>query len=156
MPKNSGSGGLSCLIFGISFALFATRQAIPIFWSLVVGNFFFALGFGGFGLAIAHLFNRRFPCRIVLMGILACSLALYFTEIVLGDSSWRVLILAAVTVVPWTVSAVQCTQEWRAHVHVLVSHGGSTRHRKVAVKRQGNCIEWRGDRDGNPARCGLP
>lgn len=106
--------GLSCLVFGISFALFATRQNIPIFWSLVVGNFFFALGFGGFGLAISHLFNRRFPYRTVVMGILACSLALYFTEVVRGDSSWRVLILAAVTVVPWTVSAVQCTQEWRA------------------------------------------
>ena len=106
--------GLSCLIFGICFALFATRQVIPLFWSLVVGNFFFALGFGGFGLAIAHLFNRRFPYRTVSIGILACSLALYYTEIVRGDSSWRVLILAAVTVVPWTVSAVQCTQEWRA------------------------------------------
>lgn len=106
--------GLSCLVFGISFALFATRQIIPIFWSLVVGNFFFALGFGGFGLAIAHLFKRRFPYRTVLMGILVCSLALYFTEIVRGDSSWRVVILAAVTVVPWTVSAIQCTQEWRA------------------------------------------
>ena len=106
--------GLSCLIFGICFALFATRQSIPIFWSLVVGNFFFALGFGGFGLAIAHLFNRRFPYRTVLMGILVCSLALYFTEVVHGNSSWRVLILAAVTAVPWTVSAVQCTQEWRA------------------------------------------
>ncbi len=114
--------GLSCLIFGISFALFATRQAIPLFWSLVVGNFFFGLGFGGFGLAIAHLFNRRFPYRTVLMGILACSLALYFTEIVRGDSSWRVIILAAVTILPWTVSAIQCTREWRAKPapHILV------------------------------------
>jgi len=52
--------------------------------------------------------------RKFLSVILACSLALYFTEVVRGDSSWRVLILAVVTVVPWTVSAVQCTQEWRA------------------------------------------
>jgi len=106
--------GLSCLVFGISYALFATREVIPLFWSLVVGNFFFALGFGGFGLAVAHLFNRRFPYRTVVMGILICTLALYVTEIVRGDTSWRVLILAAVTVVPWTVSAVQCIHEWRA------------------------------------------
>ena len=94
--------GLSCLVFGVSFALFATRAVIPIFWSLVVGNFFFGLGFGGFGAAIAHLFNRRFPYRTVLLGILVCSLALYATEVIHGDSSWRVLILAAVTVEFWT------------------------------------------------------
>jgi diguanylate cyclase (GGDEF)-like protein len=113
--------GLSCLVFGVSFALFATREIIPIFWSLVVGNFFFGLGFGGFGAAIAHLFNRRFPYRTVVLGILVCSLALYVTEVIHGDSSWRVLILAAVTVVPWTVSAIQCTQEWRARPapHIL-------------------------------------
>jgi diguanylate cyclase (GGDEF)-like protein len=74
----------------------------------------FALGFSGFGLAIAHLFERRFPLRIVLAGVFVWTAALYFTEIVNDNPSWRVLILAAVTIVPWFVSAVQCTREWRA------------------------------------------
>ncbi len=40
-------------------------------------------------------------------------MAMYITEVLRDDSSWRILILAAVTIVPWTVSMVQCTQEWR-------------------------------------------
>lgn len=106
--------GLSCLVFGIAYALFAARTAIPLVWSLVVGNMLFALGFCGFGLAIAHLFERRFSTRIALTGVLVWTSALYFTEIVNHDPSWRVLILAAVTIVPWFVSAAQCTREWRA------------------------------------------
>lgn len=105
--------GLSCLVFGIAYALFASRDAIPLFWSLVVGNLFFALGYGGFGLAIAGLLERRFPFTVVLVGVLFCTAALYATEIARGDSSWRVLILAAVTIAPWTVSTLQCTAEWR-------------------------------------------
>lgn len=105
--------GVSCLLFGIAYALFIARDSIPVFWSLVVGNLFFALGYAGFGLAIAKLFKRQFPYRIVLIGLFACMIALHVTEVVRGDSSWRVLILAAVTIVPWTVSFVQCSQEWR-------------------------------------------
>ena len=105
--------GLSCLLFGISYPLFAARDIIPLFWSLVVGNLLFALGFAGFGLAIAHLFKRSFPYRIVLAGVLVCTAAFYVTEIVHGNSSWRILILTAVTIVPWSVSAAQCTLEWR-------------------------------------------
>lgn len=105
--------GLSCLIFGISYALFAARETIPLLWSLVVGNLLFALGYAGFGLAIARLFKRQFPFRIVATGLILCTTALYVTEVARGQSSWRVLILAAVTIVPWTVSFVQCTQEWR-------------------------------------------
>jgi len=113
--------GVSCLIFGIAYALFTARDSIPIFWSLVVGNLFFALGFAGFGLAIARLFRRPFPFLIVLTGILVCTIALHFTEIVRGDSSWRVLILAAVPIVPWTVSLIECRQEWnrRPAPHIL-------------------------------------
>ena len=66
--------GLSCLIFGISFALFATRESTPVFWSLVVGNLLYALGFVGFGLAIARLLNRRFPFLIVLTSVFLCTL----------------------------------------------------------------------------------
>ena len=105
--------GVSCLIFGIAYALFAARDSIPVVWSLVVGNLFFALGYVGFGLAIARLFRRRFLFLTVLIGLFVCTIALHFTEVVRGDSSWRVLILAAVTIVPWTVSFVQCSQEWR-------------------------------------------
>lgn len=113
--------GLSCLLFGTAYALFAIRSEIPLFWSLVVGNVIFALGFGGFGMAIANLFDRRFPYRTVIVGILVCSSALYYTEVIRGDSSWRVVILAALTIVPWTVSAAQCILEWRARPapHVL-------------------------------------
>jgi diguanylate cyclase (GGDEF)-like protein len=113
--------GLSCLVFAGAYALFATRDAIPLFWSLVIGNLLFALGYGGFGLAIASLFNRRFPFRTVLAGVFICTIALYVSEIVHGSSSWRVLILAAVTIVPWTVSATQCSQEWRRNPapHIL-------------------------------------
>ncbi len=103
--------GLSCLVFGIAYVLFANRNHIPIFWSLVVGNLLYALGYGGFGLAIARLLKRRFPYRIVLGGVLLCTLGLYITEVVRGQSSWRVLILATVTIVPWTVSFVQCSQQ---------------------------------------------
>jgi len=106
--------GLSCLVFGIAYALFAARSSIPLIWSLVLGNMLFSLGFCGFGLAITHLFERRFSTRIALTGVLVCTLALYITEIVNQVSSWRVLILAAVTFVPWVVSAAQCTREWRA------------------------------------------
>lgn len=106
--------GLSCLVFGIAYALFAARSTIPLVWSLVVGNMLFALGYCGFGLAIAHLFERRFSTRIALTGVLVWTSALYVTEIVNHDPSWRVLILAAVTIVPWIVSAAQCTREWRA------------------------------------------
>ena len=105
--------GLSCLIFGISFALFATRESTPVFWSLVVGDLLYALGFVGFGLAIARLLKRRFPFLIVLTSVFLCTLALYVTEVVRDQSSWRVLILTAITIVPWTVSLVQCTQEWK-------------------------------------------
>jgi diguanylate cyclase (GGDEF)-like protein len=105
--------GLSCLVFGIAYALFAARDAIPLVWSLIVGNLLFALAYGGFGLAIAGLLERRFPFTIVLVSVLVCTGALYTTEIVQGDSGSRVLILAAVTIVPWTVSSLQCTAEWR-------------------------------------------
>ena len=105
--------GLSCLVFGISYALFAARDSIPLFWSLVMGNLFFALAYAGFGLAIAKLFKRRFPFLIVITGLLLCTSALYFTEVARGQSSWRILILAAVTIVPWTVSFLQCTWEWK-------------------------------------------
>lgn len=105
--------GLSCLVFGIAYILFANRSHIPISWSLVVGNLLYALAFGGFGLAIARLLKRRFPFLIVLTGVFLCSATMYVTEVVRDDSSWRILILAAVTIVPWTVSLVQCTQEWR-------------------------------------------
>ncbi len=105
--------GLSCLLFGIAYALFAPRDSIPLAWSLVVGNLIYALGFTGFGLAIARLFKRRFPFLIVLTGVIVCTIALYVTEIVNGQSSWRVLILSAVTIVPLTVSFIQCTQEWQ-------------------------------------------
>lgn len=113
--------GVSCLLFGIAYALFTARDSIPIFWSLVVGNFVFAMGFAGFGLAIARLFKRPFPFLIVVTGILVCIIALYVTEVVRGDSSWRVLILAAVTIVPWVVSFLQCSQEWkrRPSPHIL-------------------------------------
>jgi len=113
--------GVSCLLFGIAYALFTARDSIPIFWSLVVGNFVFAMGFAGFGLAIARLFKRPFPFLIVVTGILVCVIALYVTEVVRGDSSWRVLILAAVTIVPWVVSFLQCSQEWkrRPSPHIL-------------------------------------
>jgi diguanylate cyclase (GGDEF)-like protein len=113
--------GLSCLVFGITYVLFANRSRIPIFWSLVVGNLLYALGYAGFGLAIARLLKRRFPFRIVLGGVLFCTLGLYVTEVVRDESSWRVLILAAVTIVPWTVSFVQCAQEWqrRPAPHIL-------------------------------------
>jgi diguanylate cyclase (GGDEF)-like protein len=104
---------ISCLIFGIAYVLFASRENIPVFWSLVVGNLLFALGYGGFGLAIARLFKKRFPFLIVLTGILLCMIALFFTEVVYGNSSWRILILAAVTAVPWTVSFIHCTREWK-------------------------------------------
>jgi diguanylate cyclase (GGDEF)-like protein len=105
--------GLSCLLFGIAFALIARRSTIPLVWSLIVGNFIFAVAYGGFGLAIAPLFKRRFPIRTVVFGVVSCTFALYLTEVLYGVSSWRILILAAVTIVPWTVSAVQCTREWR-------------------------------------------
>jgi diguanylate cyclase (GGDEF)-like protein len=113
--------GLSCLAVGVAYTLFAARQVIPVFWSVVVGNLFYALGFGGFGLAIAHLFDRRFPFRTVITAVLFCTVALHYTEVVLGDSSLRVLILAAVTIVPWTVSATQCIREWRSRPtpHIL-------------------------------------
>jgi len=113
--------GVSCLIFGIAYALFIARDTIPLLWSLVVGNLFFALGFAGFGLAIARLFRRPFPFQTVLTGIFLCTLALYVTEVVRGDSSWRVLILAAITIVPWTVSLIECSQEWkrRPAPHIL-------------------------------------
>jgi diguanylate cyclase (GGDEF)-like protein len=105
--------GLSCLLFGICYALFAGRETTPVLWSVVVGNFIFALGYAGFGLAIARLFNRRFPYLIVLVGIFICTAALYLTEVVYGQSTWRVLILAAVTIAPWTVSFLICVKEWR-------------------------------------------
>ncbi len=113
--------GVSCLFFGIAYALFIARANIPIFWSLVVGNIFVALGFSGFGLAIARLFKRPFPFRIVLSGVFVCTIALYVTEVVRGNSSWRVLILAAITIVPWTVSLIECSQEWkrRPAPHIL-------------------------------------
>lgn len=113
--------GVSCLLFGIAYALFTARDSIPIFWSLVVGNFLFAMGFAGFGLAIARLFRRPFPFLIVVTGILLCTIALYVTEVVREDSSWRVLILAAVTIVPWIVSFLQCSREWkrRPSPHIL-------------------------------------
>lgn len=106
--------GLSCLVFGIAYPLFAGRSTLPLFWSLVVGNTFFALGFAGFGLAIAHLFERKFPARVVIASILLCAGALYYFEVVRGDSSWRIVILAAITIVPWVVSGTQCCREWRA------------------------------------------
>ena len=106
--------GLSCLIFGIAYPLFASRGTISLFWSLVFANLLFALAYGGFGLAIAKLFGRRFPFRIVVSGVVFCSAALYYTEIVRGDPSWRTVILAAVTIVPWVVSGAQCCREWRA------------------------------------------
>lgn len=105
--------GLSCLIFGIAYALLAARESIPLFWSLIVGNLLFAMGYGGYGLAIARLFKRRFPFWVVVTSLLLCTIALYITEIVRGQSTWRVLILAAVTIAPWVVSFVQCTQEWQ-------------------------------------------
>lgn len=105
--------GLSSLVFGVCYVLFAARDAVPVFWSLVVGNLLFAGAYAGFGLAIARLFNRRFPFTIVAASILLSTAALYVTEIVLDEPSWRVLILAAVTIVPWTVSFIQCTQEWQ-------------------------------------------
>lgn len=105
--------GLSCLVFGIAYALFAARASIPLFWSLVVGNTLYALAFGGVGLAIAQLFKRKFPSEIVVTGVLISTAALYTAEIVYDTPSLRVLILAIVTIVPWTVSADQCIKEWR-------------------------------------------
>lgn len=105
--------GLSCLLFGLAYPLIAARTNIPLLWSLVVGNLLFALGYCGFGLAVASLFKRRFPFRIVLIGIMICTVALYVSEIIYETSAWRTLILAAVTIVPWTVSALQCSREWR-------------------------------------------
>jgi diguanylate cyclase (GGDEF)-like protein len=104
--------GLSCLLFSIAYVLFAARGTIPLFWSLVVGNLFFATAYGGFGWAIARLCGNRFPVGLVAAGVFLCTAALFVTEVVNGDSSWRILILAAVTIVPWTVSFVQCSREW--------------------------------------------
>lgn len=102
----------SCLIFGAAYLLFALRGSIPLFWSLVVGNLLFGIAHSGFAWAVARLFGRRFPFAVVLGAILLCIGALFILEILLGTDSWRVPILAALTFVPWTVGAVQCSQQW--------------------------------------------
>ena len=107
--------GLSCLIFGIAYALFVNRDTLPLVWSLVVANALYALAYGGFGLALALLFKRPFPAHFVISGVLVSTAALYVAEIVYDTSAWRVPILAAVTIIPWAVSTAQCTREWRTH-----------------------------------------
>lgn len=112
---------VSSLVFGVTYALFASRGDIPLFWSLVVGNMLFAAGFTGFGWAIARVLEKPFPFVLVAVGILLCTGALFVTEVLNDNSSWRVLILAAITIVPWTVSFVQCTGEWKRNPspHIL-------------------------------------
>ena len=105
--------GPSCTSFGIAYGLFVFRGEIPLLWSLVVGNLVFALGYVGFGWAIAQIFGRRFPIAAAGIAVLVCTLALFFTEVVSGDSSRRILILAALTAFPWSVSIWLCASEWR-------------------------------------------
>lgn len=104
---------VSSVLFGLTFVLFAARGSIPLLWSLVVGNTLFATAFSGFAWAIAGVLRRRFPVLLVSLGILVCSAALFVTEVVQDSSSWRVLILAAITLAPWTVAFAQCSGEWR-------------------------------------------
>jgi diguanylate cyclase (GGDEF)-like protein len=104
--------GGSGLLFGIAYVLFAARGEISLVWSLIAGNFIFALGFVGFGYAIARLFKRPFPFAGTLTAVIICILALAVFEIVLEDSSWRIVILAGLTIYPWTVSCVECFRVW--------------------------------------------
>ena len=105
--------GVSSVMFGMAYGLFAARGVIPLFWSLVIGNALYAFGYCGFGWAIARVFQRAFPFWLVGGAVSSCLVALSISEIVMDNSSWRVLILAALTIVPWTVSYAQCSRQWR-------------------------------------------
>ncbi len=113
--------GASSILFGIAFCLFAARGTIPLFWSFVLGNTLFGLGYSGFGWAISLVFRRRFPFQLVGWSVGACVVLLFVTEIVLETTAWRVPVLVALTIVPWSVAYLQCTWEWRANPvpHIL-------------------------------------
>lgn len=105
--------GVSSLLFGVAFFLFASRETLDPLFSVVMGNVLFTCGYCGFGWAIARVFRRPYPFLLVGGSVGAASLALFVTEIVIGTSQYRVLVLVLLTIVPWSVSYVQCTREWR-------------------------------------------
>ncbi|EKE70624.1 GGDEF domain-containing protein [Gallaecimonas xiamenensis] len=111
------------LLMGAAYGLFSTRGTLPLAWSLVVGNLLFASAYCGYALALASLFKQRQHLGLMLGSIVLSTALLYYTELVLGTSSYRILILMALTVVVWTLAFSYCLQGWRkrpsAHVGVM-------------------------------------
>ncbi|WKE64608.1 GGDEF domain-containing protein [Gallaecimonas kandeliae] len=103
----------SNLLIGLAYGLFSTRGELPLLLSLVLGNFLFACGFGGYSIALARMFGQRTILGLVVASIALGTALLYWTEIVQGSAAYRMPILALLTIVVWVLSFLHCFQEYR-------------------------------------------
>lgn len=101
------------LLIGIAYILFASRGHIDLFWSLLVGNGLFVAAYTLFGHAISRLFKQTLPWTWVSLPVFLVLIILFWVEIIWKDPSWRVLLLAGLTLPIWSVSLHHCYKQWR-------------------------------------------
>ncbi|WP_417359048.1 GGDEF domain-containing protein [Gallaecimonas pentaromativorans] len=104
---------LANLVMGIAYGLFSSRLTLPLSWTLVVANFLLALAYGAYAVALASLFGQRHYLLIKILSISLGTFALYYFEIIRSDDSYRILLLAGLTLVVWTLALLHCIGAWR-------------------------------------------
>lgn len=106
---------LANLVMGIAYGLFSSRLTLPLSWTLVLANFLLAIAYGAYALALASLFGQRRYLLIKALSIVLSTLGLYYFEIIRGDSSYRILLLAGLTLVVWGLALLHCIGAWKTH-----------------------------------------